>query len=137
MKADSGRWALLFFAAAAFNFGTGGPIFFAPGWSYRLAYLGEADAGTLRFWGDFGFAVLLIGVGYGILALDVRRNRGIVWLGILAKLFDVIVLTLRWGDGTAHSIVLIPAAIDGTFVLLFVLFLVNGPRSVEDHNPSP
>jgi hypothetical protein len=123
MKIDRKYWALLFFAAGVFNFCLGGPIFFAPGWSYRLAYIGEADAATLRFWSDFGFAVLLIGVGYFIVAVNVDKGIGIVWLGILAKLFDVIVLTLRFSDGLANVIVLLPAAIDGAFVLAFALFL--------------
>jgi len=117
------RWSLTFLAAAGFNFLMGGPIFFAPHWSYRLAYIGEPAESTLRFWGDFGFAVLLIGVGYWIVARDVTRNRGIVWLGILAKAFDVVALSWRWSRGEAHPIVLLPAAVDGAFAVLFILFL--------------
>ena len=88
-------WSWMFAAAAAFNFCMGGPIFFLPEWSYHLAYAGDASASTLRFWGDFGFAVLLIGLGYAIVAWDVTRNRGLVWLGVFAKLFDVVVLSAR------------------------------------------
>ena len=131
MKFERKHWALLFLAAGLFNFCMGGPIFFAPGWSYQLAYIGEADPAALRFWSDFGFAVLLIGVGYFIVAVNVDKNGGIVWLGIFAKLFDVIVLTVRWSDGLAHAIVLFPAAIDGAFVLAFVLFLRQSNRNVE------
>jgi len=123
---DTTPWSLMFRAAAGFNFLIGAPIFFAPAWIYRLAYVGEPSPSTLRFWGDFGFAVLLIGVGYGLVAHDVTRNRGIVWLGIFAKLFDVVALAWRWADGIAHPIVLLPAAIDGTFVALFILFLRTG-----------
>lgn len=117
------HWSQMFLAATGFNFLMGGPIFFAPQWTYQLAYFGEASESTLRFWGDFGFAVLLIGIGYWIVSRDVTRNRGIVWLGIFAKLFDVVVLTWRWADGIARPIVLLPAAIDGAFVILFILFL--------------
>jgi hypothetical protein len=77
----------------------------------------------LRFWGDFGFAVLLIGVGYWIVSRDVTKNCGIVWLGIFAKMFDVVVLSWRWAEGVACPIVLLPAALDGAFVVLFILFL--------------
>jgi len=116
----------MFLAAAAFNFLMGGPIFLAPSWSYRLAYFGETPESTLRFWGDFGFAVLLIGVGYWMVSRDVTKNRGIVWLGIFAKMFDVVALSWRWADGIARPIVLVPAAIDGAFVVLFILFLRTG-----------
>ena len=121
------RWTLFFCLAAAFNFCMGGPIFFASAWSYAVAYIGVPDPATLRFWGDFGYAVILIGVGYAILGVDIDRNRGIVWLGIIAKLFDMIALPLRWSEGLAHPIVLVPAGIDGLFCLGFVVFLVRRP----------
>ena len=126
---DSSRrhWTVFFFLAAAFNFCMGGPIFFASAWSYSVAYILPPDAPTLRFWGDFGYAVILIGLGYAILGLDVDRNRGIVWLGIVAKLFDMIALPVRWSEGLAHPIVLAPAAIDGLFCVGFVVFLIRRP----------
>jgi len=124
------RWQLTFLAAAGFNFMMGGPIFLASQWSYRLAYFGEPSDSTLRFWGDFGFAVLLIGVGYWIVSRDVSKNRGIVWLGVFAKLFDVVALSGRWAEGIARPSVLLPAAIDGAFVVLFILFLRNGAGKV-------
>ena len=100
--------------AAAFTFSMGGPIFFASAWS---------------FWSDFGYAVLLIGLGYAILGWNVDRNRGIVWLGIVAKLFDMIAPPLRWWEGLAHPIVIAPAAIDGLFCLGFVWFLLRRPAT--------
>ena len=120
------RWSLIFLAAAGFNFLMGGPIWLASRWSYGLAYFGEAAESTVRFWGDFGFAVVLIGVGYWMVSRDVTRNRGIVWLGIFAKLFDVVALSWRWAEGIARPIVLLPAMVDGAFVILFILFLRSG-----------
>jgi hypothetical protein len=120
---SSRKWSLMFLAAAVFNFAMGGPIFFASSWSYQLAYEASPTESTLRFWGDFGFSVLLIGVGYLMVSRDLIRNRGIVWLGIFAKLFDVVALSWRASHGVARPIVLFPAAIDGIFVILFVLFL--------------
>lgn len=127
------RWSQMFLAAAGFNFLMGGPIFFAPRWSYQLAYFGEALDSAVRFWSDFGFAVLLIGIGYWIVSRDITGNRGIVWLGILAKLFDVLVLRSRWAEGIARPIVLLPATIDGVFVLLFLLFLWTGIGRANSH----
>ena len=125
MDATRRRWTVFFFLAAAFNFSMGGPIFFASAWSYSVAYLGPPDPAAIRFWGDFGYAVLLVGLGYAIIGLDVDKNRGIVWLGVVAKLFDMIVLPLRWSEGLAHPIVIVPAAIDGAFCLGFVWFLLR------------
>lgn len=125
------HWMLFFFAAAAFNFCMGGPIVFASDFSYTIAYVGAADASTLRFWGDFGFAVLLVGAGYAIVGFNVDANRGIVWLGIFAKAYDVIMLSLRWEHGLAHDIVLLPAAIDGAFGVFFIVFLLTWPRTAS------
>jgi hypothetical protein len=48
------------------------------------------------------------------------------WLGILAKLFDVVAISLRWTGGIARPLALMLAAIDGAFVVLFILFLRTG-----------
>ena len=125
MKNINTRWVWFFVLAAGFNFFTGGAIFFAPRWSYSIAYIGVGTDSTLRFWGDFGFAVLLVGLGYLIIALDLNRGRGIAFLGVIAKLFDVIVLPTRWAEGLAHPIVLLPAAIDGLFAIGFIVFLIR------------
>ena len=126
---DSSRrhWTVFLYHAALFNVSMGGPILFASAWSYSVAYILPPDPATLRFWGDFGYAVLLIGLGDAILGLNVDRNRGIVWLGIVAKLFDMIALPVRWWEGLAHPIVLAPAGIDGLFCLGFVWFLIRRP----------
>jgi hypothetical protein len=125
MKDANNRWVWFFVLAAGFNFCTGGAIFFHPGWSYSIAYIGLPDDSTLRFWSDFGFAVLLVGLGYLIIALDLDRGQGIAVLGVIAKLFDVIVLPTRWIEGLAHGIVIVPAAIDGLFCIGFILYLIR------------
>jgi hypothetical protein len=131
------RWSLMFVGAAIFNFLIGIPIFLTPGWSYNLAYVGDSSDSTLRFWSDFGFAVILIGIGYAIIAFDVSKNRGIVWLGIFAKLFDVVTITWRWAHGIvralARALALAPATVDGLFIILF--FRVSLHRRSAWMNP--
>lgn len=64
---NSQFWQRMFWVAALFNFSMGGPIMLAPQWSYTLAYLPlltDNNSIALKFWEDFGFSVLLIGVGY-------------------------------------------------------------------------
>jgi hypothetical protein len=115
----------MFVAAALFNFVFGLPLWLAPAWSYALAYRPAVDAESIatRFLSDFGFAVVLIGVGYYLVSRDLSQNRALVWLGVVAKLFDVVTLSSRFAQGLAVPLVLLPAAVDGLFVLLFVLFL--------------
>jgi hypothetical protein len=86
---------------------------------------------ALRLWADFGFAVVLIGFGYQLVSRDVSKNRGIVLLGILAKLFDVFNLTTLFMWGIARPIVLIPAFIDAVFVALFVAFWFSSARTLK------
>jgi hypothetical protein len=82
----------------------------------------------VKLWGDFGFCVTLIGVGYSLVAFDLS-NRAIVWLGIGAKAFDVIVLPSRWLSGITKPVVLLPAAIDALFILGFVWFLIHNVQN--------
>jgi hypothetical protein len=124
----------MFVWAALFNFAFGFPIMFATAWCYRIAFrtpLPEGDVMALRFWSDFGFAVTLIGVGYYLVSRNVAANHGLVWLGVFAKLFDVTILTYRWAVGLAKPIVLVPAVVDGAFVILFLVFLRQAAREGE------
>jgi hypothetical protein len=116
----------MFWAATAFNFVIGFPIWLAPKRTFRISFREAVTAGAARHWSDFGFAVVLVGLGYAFVARDVTRNRGIVWLGVFAKLFDVIVLSSRAAAGIARPLVLLPAGADGIFTILFVLFLRTG-----------
>lgn len=125
-------WPRMFVAAALFNFAIGVPILVAPQWTYDIAYTDAVDSVggmTLRFWRDFGFAVVIIGTGYYLVSRRLATNTDLVWIGILAKLFDVVVLTYRFAIDVAESIVLLPALIDGIFVILFALFLVQARES--------
>jgi hypothetical protein len=130
MSSTSHKWSVLFFAAAAFNFCIGLPLMLLP-WTFSLAFFepvhGASDLAP-KLWGDFGFCVTLIGIGYLMAAFDLN-NRALVWLGILAKAFDVIVLTSRWITGITRPLVLFPAAIDAVFIALFLLFLVRTSTS--------
>jgi hypothetical protein len=124
------RWATVFLLAALFNYAIGLPIMLARRWSYDLSYLPEVsrDPMALRLWADFGFGVVLIGLGYQIVSRDVSKNRGIVLLGIIAKLFDVFNLPYLYLRGVAKPLVLAPAFIDGVFVALFIAFWISTAR---------
>lgn len=125
------KWKLLFIGAAIFNYVIGFPILLARNWSYTFSFASSVgkDPMAMRLWADFGFAVVLIGFGYQIVSRDVSQNRGVVLLGIIAKLFDVLNLSLLYSWGYAKPIVLLPAAIDGAFVVAFLVFWFVTKRS--------
>jgi len=132
MRTEHRRWQILFVAAALFNYAIGFPILLARQWSFELSFLPSAgrDPMAIRLWADFGFAVVLIGFGYQLVSRNVTKNRGIVLLGIIAKLFDVFNLTFLYLRGLAAPIVLLPALIDGIFVCLFVVFWIAIERTL-------
>jgi hypothetical protein len=106
MKFGVSFWKSIWLAAAVFNFIIGASIVFAREWTYDLAYGPSGDIASQM-------ALRLM-----------TRNHGLVFLGILAKLFDVIALTSRYSVGVASGLALIPAAIDGVFAILFIIFLM-------------
>jgi hypothetical protein len=114
MTPDRSEWRIFFSLAALFNYCMGLPILFASEWSYSFSFVPGVgrDPMAIRLWADFGFAVVLIGFGYQLVARSVQNNRGIVLLGIIAKLFDVVNLSWLTWRGYAHARVLVPAAID-------------------------
>jgi len=131
-------WKMVFLAAAFFNYAIGFPLMFARQWSFDLSFAAAAgrDAMAMILWADFGFFVVLIGFGYHIISRDVFKNRGIVLLGIIAKLFDVFNLTILYLLALANPIVLIPAFIDAVFVVLFVLFCFQAATLKTDVKPA-
>ena len=123
------RWSKLFLVAALFNYSIGIPILFLSRWSFDRSFVEAVDRVPVAIWlwADFGFVVLLIGYGYQIISRNIRKNRGIVLLGMIAKLFDVINLSLLYAWGYARPLVLIPAFIDGLFAIAFAVFWFSRP----------
>lgn len=119
----------LFAVGAAWNFVIAISILVAPLISLRLLYGREpgADDSLLAMLNrDFAFCVLLLGVGYGIVAFDPSRNHGLIWIGILGKLGVVAMFGQRWLTGVATAWVLPAAAGDLVFAALFAWFLWRG-----------
>ena len=139
MNVRSTVWPKMFVAAALFNFAVALSLIAATRWTYALSFVpepGVESSNVLRLWSDFGFCVLFIGVGYYMVSRDVTKNHGIVWLGIFSKVFDVGVLSYRFSTGVANWVVLIPAAIDGLFVVLFAWFIYEYGRAPAKSVPA-
>ena len=121
---DDRHWSKIFFFAALLNEARGLLRLVATEGTYELVYTENItrEPMALSLWADFGILVILIGSGYQIISRAVTTTRGIVLLGIFAKLFDVVTLSYRYVSEIANAIVLIPAFIDGVFVLFFIIF---------------
>jgi hypothetical protein len=126
-------WVKVFFVAALFNYMMGLPIVLFTDFTYNLVYTDGVSRApmALSLWADFGIMVIIIGFGYQLVSRDITKNRGLVLLGVIAKLFDVITLTYRYFIDIANVIVLIPAFIDAIFAVLFVLFLYQSRKQSE------
>ncbi len=125
------RARLLFLAAGWWNVLVGAAGLVGPRATAQLLY-GDGmwtDERLLWFaWSDFSACVLLFGVGYFIVAGDVRKNHGIVLLGVLGKAGVVVSFPLRYLAGAATVWLLVPAVVDGLLAILFLLFLATRSR---------
>ena len=71
--------------------------------------------------------VVILGLGYYWVAQDVRRNRDIIKLGILAKSLVVALVVPAWFSGEVTTLTVGAATVDFVFTILFVDVLLNTP----------
>jgi len=69
--------------------------------------------------------VAVFGIGYWIVARDISRNRGLVWIGIIGKLMVISVLYAHAIAGSAPYSLASLSLVDLVFTGLFVEFLLN------------
>ncbi len=101
-------------------------VMIAPDWvSYALYHHSLKDeAAAVRFVvGDFGGSLLLWAIAYGVVALDPTKNRAIVWVGGVGKVFIFVSMTQRFLSGGATALALSLGVGDLVFAGLFGRFL--------------
>ena len=76
----------------------------------------------------FGLMVAVFGYGYFLVARDVSRNEGIVWMGIIGKLLIFALFLTNAIAGRFPFVLMIPAVGDVIFAILFWQFL-SGSRA--------
>lgn len=115
----------LFRVGALWNLAVGLGALLFPRWTIALFHGDEFPSAALAFFYFSGFAgcVVLFGIGYWLVSLDVRQNHGLVVLGILGKLGVVLFFPYRVWVGDTTAWILLPAAIDLFFVVLYADFL--------------
>jgi len=120
------RYRLLFVAAAFWNIAAvigalGRPayhrsLFFAKS-IQEPGFIGHLN--TVGFWGS----VLVFGIGYAIVAMDPRKNHGIIWMAIIGKLFVAVWWAWYFFQGKLTSFALTGAIGDAVFAFIFLGFL--------------
>ncbi|MHA1688248.1 MAG: hypothetical protein ACTSUN_02755 [Promethearchaeota archaeon] len=80
---------------------------------------------TLFFLHSLLGLIFTYGIGYFIIGLDITKNRGVVWLGVISKLFFFTMCVLYFVLGDIAGIMVILGSGDLIYACLFIEFLIN------------
>jgi len=121
-----GFWKLVFWVAAAFNFAVGLPMLLAP--EVLLPAIGQPVPDDLLMIRLAALLIVVLGVGYGMVARDPAANRPILWLGVLGKAPIPLLVWISGGAAALSSSAFILSLGDLAFAALFLLFLLTHRR---------
>ena len=119
-------WKILFVTAALFNFAVGLPMLLAP--EAMLASLGQPVPDDLLMTRLASLLIVVLGVGYGMVARDPAANRPILWLGVLGKAPIPVLVWLSGGQAALASSAFVLSLGDLAFAALFLVFLLTHRR---------
>ncbi|MFX0030859.1 MAG: hypothetical protein ACFE8B_16720 [Candidatus Hermodarchaeota archaeon] len=80
---------------------------------------------SLVFYHAFFGVVFSFGIGYFLVARDLNKNHGIVFLGAIAKVFVFVLFLTYFFIGDSNIIPVIFVIGDLIFAILFAEFLIN------------
>ena len=86
---------------------------------------GTLEPPTLFFLHALLALIFVYGIGYVIVGLDIDKNRGCVWLGILSKLSFFACCLLYFLIGDLGFMIVIFGSFDFVFAILFLEFIIN------------
>lgn len=127
----------LFRLAALWNFGAGLFGLFASKLGFELLFGEDAYVGDyhqLWLFRAFWAVVLMFGIGYLLVSMNTRENRGIVWLGILGKITLLAFVTHAVASDEATIVWMLIAVGDFLWSLLFAWFLYETRGRVRVSN---
>ncbi len=120
------RYSDMFFLGALWNLGIGlGCLSFLK-LSMRLIFGAKEVTSSivatlpLRF---FYAAVAIFGWGYYMVSKDLKKNRGIVWMGLVAKIIIFVSFIYYYGKKKLKIVPVLLGFGDFIFSILFTLFL--------------
>ncbi len=121
-----GVWKLIFWVAAIFNFAVGLPMLLAP--EVLLPAIGQALPDDLLMIRLAALLIVVLGIGYGMVARDPAANRPILWLGVLGKAPIPLLVWISGGAAALSSSAFVLSLGDLAFAALFLLFLLTHRR---------
>ncbi|MFW9990475.1 MAG: hypothetical protein ACFFD4_00305 [Candidatus Odinarchaeota archaeon] len=83
---------------------------------------------SLMFYHLFFGAVIIFGVGYYLVSVDLDKNHGVVIIGVIAKIWVFVITGYYFFIGDINILGVAPAVGDLIFAILFIEFLVNYER---------
>lgn len=93
-----------------------------------MAYaMGAGDIGLegTMYFNGFMMAVIVVGIGYFIIGLDIDKNHGLVITSIIIQAAVFMFFTYYFAIGVAASLQFGAGIIDLIFAILFTEFLLN------------
>ena len=127
----------MFFAAALWNFGAGGPGLVSYEWQFKLVF-GEAaytgDVHQALLFRGFALSILLFGIGYYAVSKDISQNRAIVWLGAAGKILVFAFFTGAFLQGNATTVAWVVSIGDLLWTAAFFWFLYRTKDEVRVNN---
>jgi len=86
---------------------------------------GTSQPPTLFFIHALFGLIIVYGIGYFIVGLDIDKNRCCVWLGVLSKLSFFTFCVIYFILGDLYFIIVVFGSMDFIFACLFIEYLVN------------
>lgn len=110
----------VFFFGALWNFVMGGPLFIK-------SLFGDSpfSGAALMYFQGFLCAVILFGIGYLIVGLDLNKNHAIVLLGAIGKIMVFIFFVVYYLKGQIKLYLVLVGTGDLIFAILFFMFLLQ------------
>lgn len=119
-------WTVVFALAAVFNFAVGLPMLLAP--ETMLANLGQPVPDDLLMTWLASLLIVVLGIGYVMVARDPVANRPILWLGVIGKAPIPLLVWQSGGAAALSSSAFILSLGDLAFAALFLLYLLTHRR---------
>lgn len=121
-------WPAFFWVAAAYNFLAGLPPLLMPTLSTVNAGLPPLDPRHTILVQMMGLLICIFGVGYAMVASGSPAARQIVLLGFVGKLGVCVLVALRLREIEVPTAMLLAAAGDFLFLIVFIVFLTRAIR---------
>ncbi len=119
-------WKRFFLAAAVFNFGAALGFAIPARACLRLLFgLENPEPAVLFLYWLFLLMVGLMGIGYGLVGLDIRKNRAFVQVGALGKILAVSASLWAWQAGIAGTAAVMALSGDIVWAVMFCVFLAK------------